>query len=481
MISIKGKLVRNQLFVSFVVLFTSASALLVNDLFIFKQSIERNLLSTAKILSRNLGPALAFSDKKEATKVLSSLASEPKIQKALFFDHSGNLFAQYGTELGQEVQKTIQFERLLTPTSTHLDGSHLTLRFRVGQDDDSMGVLYLVGDLLNFAEDYRFHVVIFLAAVIFGIILSLGLTQLIQRSLSEPIIDLTVTAKTISNSGDYSLRMNANHSGKEIAELEWLRIEFNLMLDKIQQKEAKIQVEKNAAIQANQAKSLLLSNMSHELRTPMQGIIGFARLGQQRIETTTREKLHSYFSEISDSGSRLMNLLNDLLDLSKLEAGKVSYSMNQNNWVDTVTKVCSEMSAFAGEKGLKLKVNNPESTLIGKFDRERIIQVLTNLLSNAIKFSNQGTDIRIGLEQADEKMRCQVTNTGVGIPQEELETIFDKFVQSSKTRTGAGGTGLGLAICREIIQQHGGTILAKNLSNGDTQFVFEIPIGLPAT
>jgi PAS domain S-box-containing protein len=236
-----------------------------------------------------------------------------------------------------------------------------------------------------------------------------------------------------------------------------------------------LQSEKTAAEKANQAKSVFLANISHELRTPMHGILSYAQFGRKKADSASKEKLKSYFDEIYDSGSRLMNLLNDILDLTKLEAGKVDYSMEEGNLDDLVDSVRSELKAFAEGKQLAIVVSSEGQKLESIFDGMKIMQVIRNLLSNAIKFSKPGSKICIETVSLAQTLRCSVINHGVGIPKSELETVFDKFVQSSKTKTGAGGTGLGLAICKEIIQQHGGRIWAESEVDGETRFIFELP------
>ena len=226
---------------------------------------------------------------------------------------------------------------------------------------------------------------------------------------------------------------------------------------------------------AIQAKSLFLANVSHELRTPMHGILNFADLGQQKAGAAPVEKMKTYFNEIYKSGSRLLTLLNDLLDLSKLEANKVVYSKQDTDLIKTAQLIRDELGASLETKNLTLKLENNQPQIQGNFDPEKLMQVIRNLVSNAVKFSEEASEIRVVVEEKGDGIVCKVINKGVGIPPEELETIFDKFIQSSRTRTGAGGTGLGLAICKEIIEQHNGKIWAESVEGGETCFTFELP------
>lgn len=238
---------------------------------------------------------------------------------------------------------------------------------------------------------------------------------------------------------------------------------------------------KQQAERANAAKSEFLANMSHELRTPMHSIITFSRQGIERKNRWTVDQQVENLSYIHSSGERLLVLLNDLLDLSKLEAGAMTYDFKPVD-IDTVIKASVQVVGnLASKKQLSLTVETgvfPEAIV----DQEKIIQVLINLLSNAIKFTPSGKQIHIRClldTQSASHIIVSVSDQGVGIPNDELESVFDKFVQSSKTKTGAGGTGLGLAICKEIIQAHHGSIWAENNATEGCTFFIRLPITQP--
>lgn len=241
-----------------------------------------------------------------------------------------------------------------------------------------------------------------------------------------------------------------------------------------QKKTEALRKDKEAAELANQAKSEFLANMSHELRTPMHGILSYARFGIHRIDKVDLTKLLEYFQEIAASGEQLMLLLNDLLDLAKLEAGKMSYVMGVHEVAPKIEQVLTEFAAAADERGISMLFDNRDESLTAWFDTDRIGQVLRNLLSNAIKFTEPGKQISIDTVKdtiqldgkIQEAVRISVIDQGVGVPLGELETIFDKFIQSSKTKTGAGGTGLGLPICKQIVDDHRGARIWAEINPG---------------
>lgn len=263
-----------------------------------------------------------------------------------------------------------------------------------------------------------------------------------------------------------------------------LRRHRDHLSDLVAEQTADLVRARDAAEQASRMKSEFLANISHELRTPLHGVLSFANIGMQRAATALPEKLHNYFDRIRLSGERLTALVDDLLDLARLESGRASMNLVPTDIVALERGVRQSAEALLASKHLRVVVDaqSPDTKLA--VDAVRLNQVLLNLLSNAIKFSPEHSvltwifaDDTVELDGGASRAALRVTleDQGVGIPEAELESIFDKFVQSSKTKSGAGGTGLGLAICREIVHAHGGRIRARNNPAGGAAFDVLLP------
>lgn len=252
--------------------------------------------------------------------------------------------------------------------------------------------------------------------------------------------------------------------------------EHNSILEKqVRERTQELESAKRKAEQANVEKSRFLANMSHELRTPMHAINSFTNLALKREKD---EKNRHFMENIETSTRRLTNLLNDLLDLSKLEAGKMCINTESCNLADIANESIAQLEGLIQTKNLNVESEKVQSA-IGHFDKSLITQVVINLLSNAIKFSEASGRISVECGEISENntrhLKLCVHDHGIGIPKNELDSIFSSFIQSSKTMSSAGGTGLGLPICKEIIELHGGRIWAESLDEDGAKFTFVIP------
>lgn len=240
-----------------------------------------------------------------------------------------------------------------------------------------------------------------------------------------------------------------------------------------------------AAERAKRAKAEVLANMSHEFRTPLVGILGFADLGLMKIKrgNLSEDMVRDFFMRIKNSGTGLMRILNTLLDLSKLESGKVSFEMESADLFHILQEAIHDFRESLDEKKIEVEIRSKASSTIACFDYTLIGQVVRNLLSNAIKFSSNEKSIKIDFHDREYErsgkmvpfVECSITDYGIQVPEDELKTIFDKFVQSSNTDSCALGQGLGLSMCKEIVVAHSGKIWAQNEVDGGITFLFTLP------
>lgn len=261
---------------------------------------------------------------------------------------------------------------------------------------------------------------------------------------------------------------------------------FFSMKNEIKHKQELLEEAVIEAQDANQAKTEFLANISHELRTPMLGILGFAELGVNKLEKVEKHKLLKYFERIHTSGSRLLLLLNNLLDLSKLEAGEMHFDFEESLINDVMGNVLIELDSLICNKNIHIITESPINGIMVEMDVLRIHQVLYNIINNAIKFSpDQGViliEISQKIIQQQERkinvVEIDIQDQGVGVPEEEMHYIFEKFSQSSHTDTGAGGTGLGLSICKDICDYHHAVISVANLiaPQKGAKFTIQIPL-----
>jgi signal transduction histidine kinase len=248
-----------------------------------------------------------------------------------------------------------------------------------------------------------------------------------------------------------------------------LAIQNARLFQEIENKSRELQV-------ASQHKSQFLANMSHELRTPLNAILGYTELMQDGLYGVLPPKTNEVLERVQANGKHLLGLINDVLDLSKIEAGQMDLKTEHYSMKNVIQMVVSTMGSLAEAKRLRLKSEVSDDMPLGYGDERRIAQVLLNLVSNAIKFTDTG-EVCIAAEAADGMFSVAVVDTGPGIPKAEHGRLFHEFQQLDSSNTKSkGGTGLGLAIAKRIVELHGGRIWAESdLGKGST-FYFELPV-----
>ncbi|MFK5986832.1 MAG: ATP-binding protein [Pseudomonadota bacterium] len=296
------------------------------------------------------------------------------------------------------------------------------------------------------------------------------------------IIFTTISAYRYSkNSHDILVRTYEIKQAKEI-----ILQQNNFLEQKVKKRSQQLLIARDDAIKANKLKSEFLAKISHEIRTPMHGVISFANMGINRSEKLTSEQNLKYFSNIKKSAMRLMGLINDLLDLAKLESGKMKMDYQQSSLLKITENCLAEQQIRLENLVIEVCIHPNSITENSFFDPLKISEVVSNCLSNAIKYSPKGTTIEIVILSTEIKnikqqpipaIQFSIHDYGIGIPDNEFELIFDNYIQcNSKVNDENKGTGLGLAICKKIISLHSGNIWAENHPEGGAIFSFVIPI-----
>jgi signal transduction histidine kinase len=305
---------------------------------------------------------------------------------------------------------------------------------------------------------------------------------LMRRMVIKPIQEMEKMTSEIGK-GNLDARINIDTGD----EFEKLGLAFNHMAlrlskgresleEKIAQATRELSEANKELKTLDQLKSDFLANMSHELRSPLTVIRGGIDYLNRKIKI---EDNRNYLDIIDKNLTRLIHLVSDMFDFTKIEAKKIDWSFEHENLTLLIDEVTEIIRPLAIEKKIELIYENPGDIIV-EFDLERIEQVLVNLIENAIKFSDHKTKIRISVQQDPESVTVSIKDQGIGIPEKNIETIFDKFSTAPSGRdTKTEGTGLGLAICKAIVEAHGGKIWAESISGVSSTFYFELPKNRP--
>lgn len=475
------------LLVSGVVLLLACAAFVAYDQLVFRQTMARDLSVLAEVIGRNSRVPLRFETRAKAEEILKTLEATPSILAARLYTTNGTALAQY-TKAGVEplsppprleapgpprfVQGGLRVFQTILETEGELLGQPVGMIFLESSLDErwvrlgrfSTGVLLITLGALP---------VVFL------------LSSRFQRVISEPLRELAQTAHVVADRKDYSLRA-AKRTGGEIG---FLVDQFNGMLGQIEKREQELEEvnkqlarSEQAALAATQAKSAFLASMSHELRTPLTAILGFSETLQLAAEAEGRKEEAEDLFRINDSAKLLLGLINGLLDLSKIEAGKMELHLEWFEVASLVREVATTVRPLVEKKANRLVIDCPEQIGSMRADLVKVRQCLFNLLGNANKFTDRG-EVKLEVRPnppADARpatLSFVVRDTGIGMTPEQIAKVFEAFTQAEvSTSRRYGGTGLGLAITKQFCQMMGGVVRVESASGQGSTFTLELPV-----
>ncbi|MDX1582487.1 MAG: ATP-binding protein [Thermoanaerobaculia bacterium] len=441
------------------------------DLRAFRRELIDQTVAITRVTAEHSVAELAFLDADAAAETLSKLRTVPTIEGAYLHDVDGELFASYqrNEDVPDDVDQEISGPRI--------DATHIRVTEPVRWEGENYGTLTVLSSTVVLRErvaDYLTTMGVVLLLLLVG---SVFVALRLEKVISRPILRLASTARKVSEEHDYSIRFPKS-ADDEIGQLS---DSFNDMLIQIEKR----QTERDEANQRTREKSQFLANMSHELRTPLNAIIGFSEILRGRLGDRVSDKEEAFLENIAVSGHHLLSLVNDILDLSKIEAGKLEINPEPTNVEESIESICNLMRGVSAKRGVELIVDVPPSVPNIEADPGKLKQILYNLLSNALKFSTEGARVWMSARKIDtshsrlgeESVSISVRDEGVGIAPEDHELIFREFQQLDTSLVWKfGGSGLGLALVLNFTEAHGGLVdVESELGEGST-FTVTLPV-----
>jgi signal transduction histidine kinase/DNA-binding response OmpR family regulator len=503
--SISRKLTWMNMLVSGAALLLACAAFIAFDMITFRQIMVRNLSTQAQIIASNSVSALLFNDPQSAENTLLALKAAPNILSAEIYLPAGQPFASYSRDRNRP-------SPVLSPipsgqTETHwIKEEQITLVRSIVLDEKPIGTVYIRSDLQELHSRLQRYAAIAAIVLVASLLAALLISSVIRRAVAEPIADLSRIARIVSREKNYSVRATPIRSP---AELVILIDAFNEMLAQIHQNErdlrnardqleqrvqqrtaeleaAKKKVEefsysilraKEEVERGSKFKDQFLSTMSHELRTPLNAVLGFSDLLADERYGPLNERQQRYVQHIHTGGKHLLTLISDILDLSKIEAGRMELVIENLRLETVFGEVLSAMQPLADKKSQVMSRNTPADLGV-LADSTRLKQVLMNLLGNAIKFTPNGGRIEIAARSVEGQVRVEVRDNGPGIPPEEQKRIFEAFYRLRESGKKSEGTGLGLAITHRLVELHGGELSLESQVGRGSCFYFCLPVAM---
>jgi signal transduction histidine kinase/ActR/RegA family two-component response regulator len=458
------------------------------------QAAARAKQDSANTLTRLVGvnstAALSFRDPEAAHEILNALGSDPEVIAATLRTPDGRAFSAYRSALPAHAASLkiidarhadidhadVALAPQSWPLGTLLESPFLEIAQPIRIGEHELGTIETYFDLSSLSVLVRQRILTAAGVLLVASLIAWLLASRLQGLISSPIEKLAAQMQHVSETRDYAMRI-APGSRNEIGTL---MDGLNTMLDQIQARDAQLRIAKDAAEEANRAKSLFLATMSHEIRTPMNGVIGMAEL---LAFTRLDEEQERFLGHIRSSADSLLRVINDILDFSKLEAGRMVIEAIPCDPRGVLEDMASFFQHRAIEKRLRIECH-VASNVPGRIeaDPNRLRQILTNLIGNAIKFTPEGT-VTLQLEHRHEDtpngprslLRFSIRDSGIGIDAEVLPRLFTPFTQADNSHARRyGGTGLGLAISQELVRLMGGEIGVDSKPGEGSTFWFTL-------
>jgi signal transduction histidine kinase/CheY-like chemotaxis protein len=517
--SLRNKLLGVIALVMLPAVLVSIATIIVYDLHVYEQTITDDMTTQAELLGHMSAPALSFDDQRLAHENLALLRLRPKVNAGAIYDARGRLFARYaadGDTAGVPAQPGQQGFRI--------ENGKLQLFKRITDNGEVLGTVYLRADY-EVLERLLDYILIGTVAGLLALISAFLVSRRLNNVITRPILSIADVARDVIATGDVSRRAPrlgqdevaelADSFNKMLAEIEIRKRELETSNREIareseQRREAQQEVMRlnqeleqrvhertlqlemanrelamamEEAKSANQAKSAFLSSMSHELRTPLNAILGFAQiLTSDKLPSTLAQK-KEFANHILKSGRHLLTLINEILDLAKIESGAVALSMEPVGLPDILQECEAMMAPLGAQRGIRLLFPD-RCTINVTADRTRLKQVLLNLLSNAIKYNREGGAVVVDCTQsAPGLLRISVQDTGMGLKAEQVRMLFQPFNRLGQEAGVEEGTGIGLVVTKRLVELMGGTIGVSSSPGVGSMFWVELkttePVPLP--
>ncbi|TFW35762.1 ATP-binding protein [Massilia horti] len=513
--SIRKKLVAVVMSTTLAALLVSVGTVIIYDLRSYRHVLINDLETQAELLGHMTSAALTFNDANLARENLALLKSRPNVRAAAIYNANRKLFASYLAP-----GAAVDFPEIPVEGKARKEDGDLIVFHRIVEKGEVLGFVYLRAENALLARTFDYF------GIAAGVtLLALFIAWLLVRRLggviTVPIVDITRIAHEVVATRDYSRRAHRN-SNDEAAELV---DSFNAMLTEIEQRTRELEdsnreiareAQRRSEVQqqvmrmneqleqrveertrqlalanaelgeaiaearsANQAKSAFLSSMSHELRTPLNAILGFAQVLTSDSLPTTAEQKKEFANHILKSGRHLLTLINEILDLAKVESGAVSLSMEPVALHDMLAECRSMIEPLAFERGIRVLFPDNANAVV-MADRTRLKQVLLNLLSNAIKYNREsGAVVLACSSDTPERLRLSVQDTGFGLRPDQVNALFQPFNRLGQEGGSEEGTGIGLVVTKRLVELMGGTIGVTSSPGVGSVFWIELQATTP--